>query len=148
MASSSWEKWPDHVRDEWRDDLRDIDFWFNGYRKTEAYIELVREVAESYILRSYYVRWNVGVGPMASFTRAISGMAESILKCQRKFKHVIKVDLKPTPTAEEAQGRGFMSTKYQLAVAAAKELGLDQPYNLCGCIWKLLCRGNCNGVTD
>ncbi|XP_044447725.1 uncharacterized protein [Triticum aestivum] len=70
---------------------------------------------------------------MASFTRAISGMAvEEILEYpyQVEFKHVIKVDLKPTPTAEEAQGRGFMSTKYQLALAAAKELGLlDQEYN-------------------
>ncbi|KAF6992910.1 hypothetical protein CFC21_009863 [Triticum aestivum] len=80
---------------------------------------------------SYLVGWNIGVGPMASYTRAISGLAEeTILKYEREVKHVIKVDLKPTPTAEEAQGRGFMSTKYQLALAAAKELGLlDQEYN-------------------
>ncbi|VAH12437.1 unnamed protein product [Triticum turgidum subsp. durum] len=126
MASSSWEKWPDHVRDKWRDDLRDIDFWFNGYRKTKAYIELVNQLAWG-----HYARWNVGVGPMASFTRAMSGMAvEGILEHRGEFKHVIKVDVKPTATAKEAQGRGFMSTKYQLAVAAAKELGLlDQKYN-------------------
>ncbi|VAH12431.1 unnamed protein product [Triticum turgidum subsp. durum] len=126
MASSSWKKWPGHVRDKWRDDLRDIDFWFNGYRKTNTYLHLVRQLS-----RSHHVLWNVGVGPMASFSRAISGMA---VEGNPKYrgKHVIKVDLKPTPTAEEAQGieLSLISTKYQLAVAAAMELGLlDQGYN-------------------
>ncbi|XP_044953889.1 uncharacterized protein LOC123404039 [Hordeum vulgare subsp. vulgare] len=126
MASSSWKKWPDHVRDKWRDDLRDKDFWFNGYLKRPAYHKLVIELSTG-----FYVSWNVGVGPMNSFTRAISGMAvEEMLKNVGKFKHVIKVDLKPIPMAEQAQGRGLMSTKYQLALAAAKELGLlDQYYN-------------------
>ncbi|KAI5021222.1 hypothetical protein ZWY2020_055067 [Hordeum vulgare] len=126
MASSSWKKWPDHVRNKWRDDLRDKDFWFNGYLKRHAYDKLVIEPSTG-----SYVCWNVGVGPMNSFTRAISGMAvEGMLKYLGKFKHVIKVDLKPIPMAEQAQGRGLMSTKYQLALAAAKELGLlDQQYN-------------------
>ncbi|KAM3399637.1 hypothetical protein ACQJBY_004821 [Aegilops geniculata] len=69
---------------------------------------------------------------MASFNRAISGMAvEGILKYYRQeISHVIKVDLKSILTVDQAQGRGFMSIKYQLAVAAAKELGLlDQRYN-------------------
>ncbi|KAF6987257.1 hypothetical protein CFC21_004915 [Triticum aestivum] len=124
MESSSWKKWPDHVRDKWRDDLRDKDFWFNGYRKTPSYIDLVNRLTWG-----YHVCWNVGVGPMASFTPAISGMAMEI-RYRRQFNHVIKVDLKPTPMAEEAQGIGFMSIKYQLAVGAAKELGLlDQAYN-------------------
>ncbi|KAF6981831.1 hypothetical protein CFC21_000284 [Triticum aestivum] len=124
MASSSWKKWPNHERDKWRDDLRDIDFWFNGYRETPAYNRLA--------VIGHCVHWNVGVGPMVSFTRAISGMAmETISNNLGEFKPVIKVDLKPTPTAEEAQGRGIMSTKYQLALAAAKELGLlDQYYNV------------------
>ncbi|KAM3405995.1 hypothetical protein ACQJBY_000190 [Aegilops geniculata] len=127
MASSPWEKWPDHVRDKWGDDLRDIDFWFNGYHKTPAYIDLVRKLG-----LFAFVGWNVGVGPMASFKRAISGLAvEGIMKYQIvECKHVIKVDLKPTLTTELAQGRGFMSIKYQLAIAAAKELGLlSQYYN-------------------
>uniref|UniRef100_A0A8I6W3Q0 Disease resistance protein At4g27190-like leucine-rich repeats domain-containing protein n=2 Tax=Hordeum vulgare subsp. vulgare TaxID=112509 RepID=A0A8I6W3Q0_HORVV len=126
MAPSSWENWPNHERDKWRDYLRNIDFWFNGYYETYAYSRLVNK-----LLRPFYVRWNVGVGPMASFTRAISGLAvKKMRKNQRGFNPVIKVGLKPTPTAEEAQGRGIMSTKYQLAIAAAKELGqLGQPYN-------------------
>ncbi|XP_044953877.1 uncharacterized protein LOC123404030 [Hordeum vulgare subsp. vulgare] len=68
---------------------------------------------------------------MASFTRAICLVVEENLKMfEGEFKHVIRVDLKPTATTEEDQGTGFMSTKYQLAVAAAKELGLlDQAYN-------------------
>ncbi|KAE8802063.1 putative disease resistance protein [Hordeum vulgare] len=68
---------------------------------------------------------------MASFRRAISGLTmEAMRKNQRGFDHVIKVGMKPTSMAEQAQGRGIMSTKYQLAVAAGKELGmLDQEYN-------------------
>ncbi|CAM0958573.1 unnamed protein product [Alopecurus aequalis] len=45
-----------------------------------------------------------------------------------KYEHVIKVDLKPTSTVEEAQGRGITSIKYQLTLAAAKELGLLGEY--------------------
>lgn len=61
------------------------------------------------------------MGPMASFTRAISIRAvEKIHQLHGPFKHVIKVDLDPA----------FMSIKYQLAIAAAKELGLlDEEYN-------------------
>ncbi|KAI5021237.1 hypothetical protein ZWY2020_055082 [Hordeum vulgare] len=126
MAPSSWENWPNHERDKWRDYLRNIDFWFNGYYEKFAYSRLVVK-----LLRPFHVCWNVGVGPMASFTRAISGLTvKEMPKFRGGFNPVIKVDLKPTPTAEEAQGRGIMSTKYQLAIAAAKELGqLDQRYN-------------------
>ncbi|CAM0958611.1 unnamed protein product [Alopecurus aequalis] len=68
---------------------------------------------------------------MASFTRAISGIAiEGFNEVAGPYEHVIKVDLKPTPTAEEALGSGTTSIKYQLTLAVAKELGLlDQQYN-------------------
>uniref|UniRef100_A0ACD5W840 Uncharacterized protein n=1 Tax=Avena sativa TaxID=4498 RepID=A0ACD5W840_AVESA len=47
------------------------------------------------------------------------------------FKHMIKVDLKPSSAEDEAIGSGTTSIKYQLAVAVAKELGLlDEQYNM------------------
>ncbi|KAF6987252.1 hypothetical protein CFC21_004911 [Triticum aestivum] len=122
MASSSWEKWPDHVRDKWHDDLRDIDFWFNRYHEED-------DAGLKFTINPWRY-WNVGAGPMASFRLAMSGMVEGICESFGPFKPVIKVDLKPTPTVDEAQGTRFMSIKYQLAVAAAEELGLlDQEYN-------------------
>ncbi|XP_047045536.1 uncharacterized protein LOC124650013 [Lolium rigidum] len=70
---------------------------------------------------------------MASFTRARSRIIvddDINSYCTGYYEHVIKVDLKPTPTAEEAQGTGITSIKYQVTLAAAKELGLlDQEYN-------------------
>jgi hypothetical protein len=68
---------------------------------------------------------------MASFTRAISGVIlESNTKSSVPYDPVIEVDLKPTPTAVEAQGNGITSIKYQLTLAAAKKLGLlDREYN-------------------
>ena len=29
MASSSWKKWNDYERENWRRDLRDIDIWYD-----------------------------------------------------------------------------------------------------------------------
>jgi hypothetical protein len=68
---------------------------------------------------------------MASFGRAISEIYSERYNLQNgPHQHVIKVDLKPASTAKEAQGKGIGSIKYQLTVAAAKELGLlDQEYN-------------------
>ncbi|CAM0958569.1 unnamed protein product [Alopecurus aequalis] len=110
MESSSW-------------DLRDRDFWLNGYR--EAVANIIRV--------SYWslggVMWIPGLGPKDSFTRAILGIFLETGK-KEDFEHIIKVDLKPTPTAEEALGVGITSIKYQMTLAAAKELGLlDQTYN-------------------
>ncbi|KAF6987258.1 hypothetical protein CFC21_004916 [Triticum aestivum] len=129
MASSSWKKWPDHERDKWRDDLRDIDFWLKGYSHTPEYADFMFLMLLPFSHGS--VHWNVGVGPMASFRRAITAMALDIVcKHSAPFDHLVKVDLRPTPTEDQAQGTGLMSIKYQLAVAAAKELDLLVPeYN-------------------
>ncbi|KQK08026.2 hypothetical protein BRADI_2g39440v3 [Brachypodium distachyon] len=76
------------------------------------------------------VSWSSGVGPMASFTEAITvRVVEGLSEEFGPFKHVIKVDLKPSPMPT-ADGGGITSIKHQLAIAAAKELGLlDQEYN-------------------
>ncbi|KAM0880834.1 hypothetical protein ACQ4PT_033308 [Festuca glaucescens] len=126
MSKYSWEDWQDDQRQNWRDKLRDINFWLNGHREATKFIG-------SDSPGNSRVTWNVGAGPMASFTRARSSLIvdDDINSWNPGFyEHVIKVDLKPTPTAEEAQGRGITSIKYQLTLAAAKELGLlDQEYN-------------------
>ncbi|XP_051223820.1 uncharacterized protein [Lolium perenne] len=124
MSQYSWEHWQDYERQNWRDKLRDINFWLNGHSRAGEYI------SSGYSGISQ-VTWNVETGPMASFTRARSSIIADIIKRGPGFyEHVIKVDLKPTPTAEEAQGRGITSIKYQVTLAAAKELGLlDQEYN-------------------
>jgi hypothetical protein len=77
------------------------------------------------------VCWVLGAEHMTSCTRAISDMFSKIYnKFYGPYEHVLKVDLKPAPTAKEAQGKGIGSIKYQLTVAVAKELGLlDQEYN-------------------
>lgn len=105
MAPSSFE------RTIWLKNQRDKDFWLNEDRWPYLFLNVPGS----------YVCWSVGVGPMASFTRAISIRAvEKIHQLHGPFKHVIKVDLDPA----------FMSIKYQLAIAAAKELGLlDEEYN-------------------
>uniref|UniRef100_A0ACD5TY98 Uncharacterized protein n=1 Tax=Avena sativa TaxID=4498 RepID=A0ACD5TY98_AVESA len=76
--------------------------------------------------------WNIGVGPKASFTRALSRLAmKRYDENVSLLKYMIKVDLKPTSTADEAIGSGMTSIKYQMAVAVAKELGLlDEQYNM------------------
>ncbi|KAM3399617.1 hypothetical protein ACQJBY_004806 [Aegilops geniculata] len=126
MTSSSWKNWTDHDRKKWRDALTDRDFWLYGYQDTPEHLVL-------FILRMATAGegliWNVGVGPKASFTQAITNHIFWKNKT-RGFNHMIKVDLNLTPTSEEALGSGITSIKYQIAVAAAKELGLlDQEYN-------------------
>uniref|UniRef100_A0ACD5TYQ7 Uncharacterized protein n=1 Tax=Avena sativa TaxID=4498 RepID=A0ACD5TYQ7_AVESA len=126
MSSSSSKKWNEYDRENWPRDLIDIDCWLNGYRKAVEYPAYCCNKDDD-----FGVFWIVGAGPIFSFARAISGIiSEKINNRCGPYEHVIKVDLKPTPTAKEAQGKGITSIKYQLALAAAKELGLlDQEYN-------------------
>jgi hypothetical protein len=49
----------------------------DGYLKTDAYDRLERDLS-----RFIYVLWNVGLGPMASFTQAIS----SVVQDRRKIR--------------------------------------------------------------
>lgn len=70
---------------------------------------------------------------MASFTKAISIWSVQRLHDAHAgpFEHVIKVDLLPPSPTRSTCEDGFMSIKHQLAIAAAKELGLldVQEYN-------------------
>ncbi|KAF6987256.1 hypothetical protein CFC21_004914 [Triticum aestivum] len=129
MASSSWRYWTDHDRKKWRDALTDKDFWLYGYEGTVEYYNSLVILAISPAGKG--LTWNVGVGPKASFTQAITNHIFSVRNCMYGgYKHMIKVDLNPTPTSDEALGGGITSIKYKIAVAAAKELGLlDQEYN-------------------
>uniref|UniRef100_A0ACD5ZKQ7 Uncharacterized protein n=1 Tax=Avena sativa TaxID=4498 RepID=A0ACD5ZKQ7_AVESA len=126
MSSSSSKKWNEYDRENWPRDLIDIDCWLNGYRKAVEYPGYCCNKDDD-----FGVFWIVGAGPIFSFARAISGIiSEKINNRCGPYEHVIKVDLKPTPTAKEAQGKGITSIKYQLTLAAAKELGLlDQEYD-------------------
>jgi hypothetical protein len=99
---------------------------FNGYRRKDAYYDLFR----GQMYRGF-VHWNVGLGHMASFRRVISetfAAAYGRIDYVGVFKHVIKVDLKATPTIDEVVGSGIMSIKYLLAATVAKELGLLDHY--------------------
>ncbi|CAM0958568.1 unnamed protein product [Alopecurus aequalis] len=120
MEPFSWKRWPDALRDKWRHDLRDTDIWLNGYRKAVRNIRFTSMISTGVWIdgRCAGLCW-IGGG---SFTRAISAI---VLEEQNgHYEHVIKVDLKPTLTAEEALGTGITSIQYQLTLAAAKELGV------------------------
>ncbi|CAM0958570.1 unnamed protein product [Alopecurus aequalis] len=126
MESPSSERWPDVLLGKWRDNLRDRNFWLNGYHRAVHNVNVVLPSR-----RNSGISWIVGVGPMASFTRAISGAAFERINELDKYEHVIKVYLQPAATVEEAQGSCMMSIKYQVTLAAAKELGLlDETYNM------------------
>lgn len=77
------------------------------------------------------MHWNVGVGPAASFTRAISRLALDVFPRNIQFDQVIKVS--PINPEEKRVGGGssfVMRLEAQLVAAVAQELGLlDQEYH-------------------
>ncbi|XP_062227360.1 uncharacterized protein LOC133925449 [Phragmites australis] len=102
--------------DEWRDCLRDINFWRNGYLNSRAYSKLEQK------LNWYtHVLCNVGVGPTACFTRALSSIAREVrIRAFGPFDTVIEVDMK-----QAAAVLGISLNIYEkLAIKVAEELGL------------------------
>lgn len=77
------------------------------------------------------MHWNVGVGPAASFTRAISRLALDVFPRNIHFDQVIKVSLINPEEKRVRGGRSFvMRLEAQLVAAVAQELGLlDQEYH-------------------
>ncbi|KAG2565905.1 uncharacterized protein LOC120681084 [Panicum virgatum] len=100
---------------EWRHYLQDINFWLNGYINSPAYHKL-----EEKLLR-YRVQWNVGVGPTACFTRAISSFDRDVtIRRHGPCDHVIEVDMKQ---AAAVLGNRF-DINDMLHIKVAEQLGL------------------------
>lgn len=102
-----------------------------GYNQTDER----RRLADRLWPGSYYVNWNVGVGPAASFVQAITRLAvEEISEVRGPFDPVMKVQLMKPPPPEEAGEihESFVTgLGQQLAAAVAEQLGLlndDQEY--------------------
>ncbi|TVU14705.1 hypothetical protein EJB05_38191, partial [Eragrostis curvula] len=90
----------------------------NGYLSTDAYNKL-EERLDPFPL----VQWNVGVGPTACFTQAISSIVrERKIRLHAPFDHVIEVDMK------QAAGLSFED---MLTIKVVEALGLldSQNYN-------------------
>jgi len=87
----------------------------NGYINSPAYHKL-----EEKLLR-YRVQWNVGVGPTACFTRAISSIARDVrIRKRGPFDHVIEVDMK-----QNIRKRGPLDHVIEVGMEhAASELGI------------------------
>ncbi|XP_066348791.1 uncharacterized protein [Miscanthus floridulus] len=101
----------------WRDRLRSIDFWLDGYLKSPAYRDL-----EQKLDRFRLVMWNVGVGPTACFTRAISSITRDVkIKRHGPYDHVIEVDMKRA--AAQLAGTE-LSINDKLHFKVAEQLGL------------------------
>ncbi|XP_039821357.1 uncharacterized protein LOC120683348 isoform X2 [Panicum virgatum] len=100
---------------EWRHHLQDINFWLNGYLNNPAYHNLEEK------LDRYAVQWNVGVGPTACFTRAISSITRDVnIRNYGPFDHVIEVDMKQ---AAAVLGNQF-DINDMLHIKVAEQLGL------------------------
>ena len=88
----------------------------NGYINSPAYHNL-----EEKLDQSYYVEWNVGVGPTACFTRAISSITRDVnIRKHGRFDHVIEVDMKQ---AAAVLGNRF-NINDMLHIKVAEQLGL------------------------
>ncbi|TVU14711.1 hypothetical protein EJB05_38197, partial [Eragrostis curvula] len=90
----------------------------NGYLSTDAYNKL-----EKRLDHFPWVQWNVGVGPKACFTQAISSIVrERKIRLHAPFNPVIEVDMK------QAAGLSF---KDMLTIKVGEALGLldRQEYN-------------------
>ena len=87
----------------------------NGYLNSDAYHKLEEK------LNLYRVQWNVGVGPAACFTRAISSIARDVrIRKYGPFDHVIEVDMKH---AAAVLGNRF-NINDMLHIKVAEQLGL------------------------
>ncbi|RCV33435.1 hypothetical protein SETIT_7G083300v2 [Setaria italica] len=107
---------------EWRHYLQDINFWLKGFLKSPAYRDL-----EEKLDRYGFVQWNVGVGPAACFTRAISSIIREVkIKEEGPFDHVIEVDMKQALVLGTR-----LSINDKLAIKVAEQLGLlNQEYDM------------------
>ena len=89
----------------------------DGYLKSPAYRDLEQKL-DWYPL----VMWNVGVGPTACFTRAISSITRDVkIKRHGPYDHVIEVDMKRA-AAQLAGTRLRINDKLHIKVA--EQLGL------------------------
>ncbi|CAD6341513.1 unnamed protein product [Miscanthus lutarioriparius] len=67
-----------------------------------------------------HIQWNVGVGPTASFTQAISSIIrEEKMRSDGPFDHVIEVDMK-----QASWSRTMLNINDRLAIEVAEQLGL------------------------
>ncbi|KAG2571861.1 hypothetical protein PVAP13_7KG122306 [Panicum virgatum] len=85
----------------------------NGYINSPAYLEEK--------LVKYFVQWNVGVGPAACFTRAISSISRDvIIRKHGPIDHVIEVDMKQAAVVPGTR----LSINDKLHIKVAEQLGL------------------------
>jgi len=71
--------------------------------------------------QTYYVKWNVGVGPTACFTRAISSIARDVrIRKYGPWDHVIEVDMKQAAVVPGTR----LSIDDKLHIKVAEQLGL------------------------
>ncbi|KAJ1270805.1 hypothetical protein BS78_06G079200 [Paspalum vaginatum] len=103
--------------DGWRDSLRDINFWLNGYLNSDAHRSLELQKCDIPC-----VAWNAGVGPACCFTRAISSITrEWKIRKSGPYDHVIEVDMKQAAAAAAAT---TLTINEKLTLEVAERLGL------------------------